>query len=145
MKTRKTSGKNFPSYNSLIEKIAAKEIPHSNAGVLPEIVVITTFPPRQCGIATYSQDLIKALNDHYTETFDIKVCALENTNERHTYTDPMVKYVLNVSDPQSYLALARQINEDENVKIVLIQHEFGLVHESVTQFNSFIDSLNQPM
>jgi glycosyltransferase involved in cell wall biosynthesis len=145
MKTRKTSGKKFPSYNSLIEKIAAKEIPQGNTGVLPEIVVITTFPPRQCGIATYSQDLIKALNDHYTDTFDIKVCALENANERHTYTDPMVKYVLNVSDHQSYLDLAQQINEDENVKIVLMQHEFGLVHESVAQFNSFIDSLNKPL
>jgi len=28
---------------------------------LPEILFITTFPPRECGIATYSQDLISAL------------------------------------------------------------------------------------
>ncbi len=55
---------------------------HDN-DILPEILVITTFPPRQCGIATYSQDLIKALNEHYVDSFSIKICALENENEKH--------------------------------------------------------------
>ena len=32
------------------------------AVMLPEILFITSFPPRECGIATYSQDLIKAMN-----------------------------------------------------------------------------------
>ena len=30
--------------------------------VLPEILVLSSFPPRECGIATYSEDLITALN-----------------------------------------------------------------------------------
>jgi hypothetical protein len=89
MKTRKNAGKKFEPYNSLIEQIAnqAKETENT---LLPEILVLTTYPPRQCGIATYSEDLIKALNDHYVDSFSIKVCALENDNERHTYTDPDV-------------------------------------------------------
>ena len=33
-----------------------------NKILLPEILFITSYPPRECGIATYSQDLIKALN-----------------------------------------------------------------------------------
>ena len=32
---------------------------------LPEILFVTSYPPRECGIATYSQDLIKALNNKY--------------------------------------------------------------------------------
>ena len=65
MKTRKNAGKKFQPYNSLIEQLAAQSQQLEDRMVLPEILVITTYPPRQCGIATYSQDLIKALNDHY--------------------------------------------------------------------------------
>jgi len=144
MKTRKNAGSKFQPYNSLIEQLASQAIDTDNK-VLPEILVITTFPPRQCGIATYSQDLIKALNDHYVDSFSIKICALENQHERHTYTDPSVKYVLNVSDPESYTQLTKDINEDENLKIVLMQHEFGLVHESVANFNTFIDDIRKPL
>ncbi len=32
---------------------------------LAEILVITSYPPRECGIATYSQDLIRALNNKF--------------------------------------------------------------------------------
>lgn len=144
MKTRKNAGKKFQPYNSLIEQLAA-EAYTLDTTVLPEILVITTFPPRQCGIATYSQDLIKALNDHYVDSFSIKVCALENKNEKHTYTDPAVKYILDVSDPESYNQLAKSINEDNNLKIVLMQHEFGLVHESVANFNTFINDVRKPL
>lgn len=144
MKTRKNAGKKFQPYNSLIEQLGV-QAQNFETTILPEILVITTFPPRQCGIATYSQDLIKALNEHYVDSFSIKICALENKNEKHTYTDPAVKYVLDVSDPQSYTNLAQAINEDENLKIVLIQHEFGLVHESVANFNSFIDNVQKPL
>ena len=145
MKTRKNAGKKFQPYNSLIEQLAAQSQQLEERMVLPEILVITTYPPRQCGIATYSQDLIKALNDHYVDSFDIKVCALENQHERHTYDDPAVKYVLNVSDPESYNDLAKVINEDDNIKIVLMQHEFGLVHESVSNFNFFINDIQKPL
>ena len=83
MKTRKNAGKKFQPYNSLIEQLGV-QAQNFETTILPEILVITTFPPRQCGIATYSQDLIKALNDHYVDSFSIKICALENNNEKHT-------------------------------------------------------------
>lgn len=144
MKTRKNAGKKFQPYNNLIEQLAAQAAEADNK-ILPEILVITTFPPRQCGIATYSQDLIKALNDHYVDSFAIKICALENNNEKHSYTDPAVKYILDVSDPESYNQLAQAINEDDNIKVVLMQHEFGLVHESVSNFNFFINDVKKPL
>jgi hypothetical protein len=33
-----------------------------NASELPEILFITSFPPRECGIATYSQDLTHSIS-----------------------------------------------------------------------------------
>jgi glycosyltransferase involved in cell wall biosynthesis len=145
MKARKNAGDRFKLLPSLIDKMAVQSIADFDNDITPEIVVLTTFPPRQCGIATYSQDLIKALNNHYVDSFAIKICALENKNEKHTYSDPAVKYILDTSDPQSYKALANTLNEDENVKIVMIQHEFGLFEEGVTHFNSFIDAVSKPL
>ncbi|AWH86458.1 mannosyltransferase [Flavobacterium album] len=145
MKTRKSAGKKFQPYNTLIEQLAAQNFTYQNADSLPEILVLTTFPPRQCGIATYSQDLIKALNDHYVDSFSIKVCALETDKEKHTYEDASVKYILNTSQPESYVELAKAINADENLKIVLIQHEFGLFHETVKDFNTFVDAVEKPL
>jgi hypothetical protein len=49
---------------------------------LPEILFITSYPPRECGIATYSQDLIKALNNKFNESFVIKILA---TSSPKTY------------------------------------------------------------
>ena len=40
---------------------------------LAEILVITSYPPRECGIATYSQDLIKALGNKFSNSLSIKV------------------------------------------------------------------------
>jgi hypothetical protein len=43
-------------------------------------ILMVTFPPRKCGIATYSQDLIKSIEDKYCDSFTIKVCALQKTD-----------------------------------------------------------------
>lgn len=144
MRTRKSADNKHRSYSSLIEQLAT-DAHDTDHGIMPEIVVITTYPPRHCGIATYSQDLIKALNNHYVDSFSIKICALENKNEKHTYTDTDVKYKLNTSSAESYAEIAQAINEDDNLKIVLIQHEFGLFNESVKHFNSFIDAIHKPL
>lgn len=45
------------------------------------ILCITTFPPRECGIATFSGDLIRAILYKFGNTYSIKVCALESDSE----------------------------------------------------------------
>lgn len=111
---------------------------------LPEILVITTFPPRECGIATYSQDLIKALNNKFGKSFRIQICALESENERHAYTDD-IKYRLNTDEPKSFVELAESINTNADIKIVLMQHEFGFFEKQVTSFYHFLNVLNKPI
>jgi hypothetical protein len=60
---------------------------------LPGILFITSYPPRECGIATYSQDLIKALENKFKGSFKIIICPLESKNEVHQY-DQEIKYRL---------------------------------------------------
>lgn len=137
---------NNTSYNNLMNELAFETPGLHNENTTPEILVITTYPPRQCGIATYSQDLIKALNNHYMDSFSIKVCALENSNEKHNYDEYNdVKYILDTSSPQSYKELAKTINENPAISAVLMQHEFGLVAETVKDFNAFIDAIEKPL
>ena len=90
-----------------------------------EILIITSFPPRKCGIATYSQDLIKAIEDKYTDSFTIKVCALQKGDSTLRYP-PEVSYFLKTTLQEDYQRLALDINSDEAIKIIYLQHEFGL-------------------
>jgi glycosyltransferase involved in cell wall biosynthesis len=111
---------------------------------LPEILFITTYPPRECGIATYSQDLIKALNNKFQNFFKIKICPLESNNEQYTYTDA-IKYVLNTDHSNAFINLADQINTSDNLQMVLIQHEFGLFKNNEAHLRQFIKTLQKPV
>lgn len=90
-----------------------------------EILMVTSFPPRKCGIATYSQDLIKSIEDKYCESFTVKVCALQKTDIELDYPSEVI-YFLKTTEKEDYKRLALAINEDESVKIIYLQHEFGL-------------------
>ena len=83
-----------------------------NNDPLPGILFITSYPPRECGIATYSQDLITALNNKFSHSFTIRICPLESENEKHDYTGE-IKYILNVDDPGAFISLAKNINDDD--------------------------------
>ena len=132
-----------PAFLPFIQKDLARK--SGSSSILPEILFLTTYPPRECGIATYSEDLIQALKKQFVYSFDIKVCAIESEKEQHEYKNPIVKYKLNTSRTESYLELARQINRDENLKIVLIQHEFGLFAETTQAFNDFVSRIKKPI
>lgn len=111
---------------------------------LAEILVITSFPPRECGIATYSQDLIKALNNKFNKSLSIKVCALESGSSNFDYPEE-VKYVLDTSREASFEKLTDAINHDKDIQIVLIQHEFGFYREQEQAFNKFLSRLTKPV
>jgi glycosyltransferase involved in cell wall biosynthesis len=111
---------------------------------LAEILVITSYPPRVCGIASYSQDLIQSLNNKYGESFSIQVCALNNGEGGYEYPDEVV-YTLNTSKADEYFKLANSINLDRNIKIVFIQHEFGFFHGQAQAFLKFLYELTKPV
>lgn len=112
--------------------------------VLPEILFITSYPPRECGIATYSQDLIKALNNKFGHSFLISVCPLESDNEKHYYTDE-IRYTLNTDVPDAFSILAKSINENKAIQIVMIQHEFGFFEKKESHFNQFLSEVTKPV
>jgi len=111
---------------------------------LSEILVITSYPPRECGIATYSQDLIGSLNNKFSNSLSIKVCALESGDSDYSYPEE-VKFVLNTSVATEYEKLAARINNDNQIKVVLVQHEFGFYHDQEQAFMDFLENLSIPI
>jgi len=90
-----------------------------------QILFLTSYPPRECGIATYSQDLINAIKKQFSDSFSLAICALDEGKETLHYPNE-VKYVLDVSNYSNFIELANKINADKEISCVLIQHEFGL-------------------
>jgi glycosyltransferase involved in cell wall biosynthesis len=115
-----------------------------NPDELAEILFITSYPPRECGIATYSQDLIKALNNKFSNSLSIKVCALESGEANYAYPSE-VKYILNTSLEAEYKKLAVNINKDKRIQIVLIQHEFGFFNLQEQAFLKLLNELSKPV
>jgi len=131
-------------YTRIIEKQNRHHASKEHSGELAEILVLTSYPPRECGIATYSQDLIKALNNKFSKSVSIKVCALETANQDYEYPEE-VKYILKTSEVTSYLSMAQTINDDENIQLVLIQHEFGLYKEQEMAFLQLLYEISKPV
>jgi glycosyltransferase involved in cell wall biosynthesis len=87
-----------------------------------KIVFLSTFPPTQCGIATYTQDTIKGITDVFGKSVTCEICELVNEPK----AKPTQAFTLNTKDKAEYAKVAEQINNDKSVKLVHIQHEFGL-------------------
>lgn len=109
-----------------------------------EILFITSYPPRECGIATYSQDLIGAINNKFNSSLKIKVCALESVESDFTYP-PEVKFILNTSLAADYSNLSMNINGDPLIKLVVIQHEFGFFRNEEQTFLRLLYELTKPV
>ncbi len=115
-----------------------------NQPALTEVLFITSYPPRECGIATYSHDLIKSLNNKFSNSLSIKVCAMEADDVNYEYPDE-VEFVLKTSIAADYEKMAMKINHDKDIKIVLIQHEFGFFYTQEQAFLNFLNEVSKPL
>jgi glycosyltransferase involved in cell wall biosynthesis len=109
-----------------------------------EILFISSYPPRECGIATYSQDLIRSIENKFGQSVSINVCALESGETSYSYPEK-VKFILKTSIASEYEKLANQINGDPGIKIALIQHEFGFFHTQEQAFLQLLSSIKMPV
>ena len=112
---------------------------------VPVVLLISSYPPRECGIATYSQDLLTALNQKFDHSFELQVCALQTGSMDYSYPEE-VTYTLQTDLPIEYASLANKINNNKRISLVVIQHEFGLFpsdHDGT--FQKFLHVLEKPV
>jgi glycosyltransferase involved in cell wall biosynthesis len=86
------------------------------------VVFISSFPPRKCGIATFTSDLAKNVGAAAKGEFEPLVVSM--SSENHKYEDP-VKFEIRQNVKSDYICAADYINFS-HVDVVSVQHEFGL-------------------
>ena len=90
---------------------------------LDRIAVIGNYQPRQCGIATFTTDLVEALASEYPK-ITCDVLAVNDREEGYAYP-PRVRFELDQDDEDSYRRAADWLNVN-GVDLVLLQHEYGI-------------------
>ncbi|MFC1987062.1 glycosyltransferase [Chloroflexota bacterium] len=99
---------------------------HSEVTGELSVVYISTFPPRECGIATFTQDLTRAMDGMLAPMVKSKIVAM-NTKGVVSYRYPRkVILQINQDNQEEYIQAAQAINQMDGVQMVSIQHEFGI-------------------
>lgn len=114
------------------------------------IAYISTYPPRECGIATFNQNLVNAVNANYPERKSPLqsgfVVALNDSEDINEYKYPEeVKFVVRQDHQKDYIRAANYINTS-NVDVCILEHEFGIFGgESGIYILPLINRLQKPL
>ncbi len=92
-----------------------------------KIICLGNYPPRQCGIATFTGNLINAIlnaADIHAYNVEIEVIAMNDNGSSYNYP-PIVGHVINDRVMNEYIMMAETIN-NSGAELCLLQHEFGI-------------------
>jgi len=107
----------------------------------PRVVFMSSFVPRECGLATFTEDVVNAVSAHGVPC---KVIAMNRPRQRVNY-DRRVIATVHEDRMQDYQAAAALVNTS-GYDILSIQHEFGLFGgESCDYLERFLNEVNIPI
>ncbi len=110
-----------------------------------KIAYLGTYPPRECGIATFTQDLVNAINNKTSPKTAADIIAINDESSIYNY-DKEVRYQINQHDVEDYIETAKRINNNPEIQLVNIQHEFGLFGGECGEYIiPFLESLEKPV
>jgi len=87
------------------------------------MLFLGSFPPRECGIATFMKDVVDSFDASYA-TRSAVIAIDEPGGEDRVYPDQVVARLVQ-QDPESYARIAEFVNAHP-CDVVNIQHEYGL-------------------
>jgi glycosyltransferase involved in cell wall biosynthesis len=104
-------------------KVRGEATRGARAENLDQVVVahISTYPPRECGIALYTKALVESMG---SQRYVHLVLAVDDAKTGYQY-DPSVRFVIKASNSASYTEAARFLNQS-SASVVSLQHEYGI-------------------
>ena len=88
-----------------------------------EPAYVATYPPTECGIATFTQDLLTAVRK-FTPFSAPRVIAMNYPGETQVYPE-VVACQIDKARPEDYDAAAKFVNES-SINVLMIEHEYGI-------------------
>lgn len=129
-------------------KTPTKQLSKRLAATEPKIraIYVSTYIPRECGIATFTKDLTNAiniLNPHYLA--DIVAIDDEASGAEHRDYPWEVKYKIEQENLRSWIDAADYINQS-GAQVVNIQHEFGIYGGELGEYTvPFMEAIKKPI
>ena len=105
------------------------------------MAIVSTYPPRPCGIGTFSRDLRSALLG-VDSALDIDVVSI--VRDHHAAPEPEVLSVIRQDVRADYVAVPALL-DGRGTDVVLIEHEYGIFGgEAGSYVLSLVQELHQP-
>ena len=110
-----------------------------------KICFLSNYPPKECGIATFTKDLASSMDRLFNQKLKSQIVALNEKGNFYNY-DKKVIMQIDKEDVDDYAKIARKINSSKKIKLVCVQHEFGIFGgECGCYLIPFLDSLEKPV
>jgi len=85
------------------------------------VAFLSTYPPRECGLATFTDDLVREL-DKVELINNPKVIAVSDND--YSYGSRVIME-LKQHERESYTKIAEEINNSD-IELLVIEHEYGI-------------------
>ena len=109
------------------------------------ILTMSTYPPRECGIATFTRDLADSIDKNFSYIKTKKLAMNNNSMSTYNYPEDVI-YQIQEDDIHEYIDVAKRINANEEIKLINIQHEFGIFGgEYGSNLLAFLEVINKPV
>lgn len=95
---------------------------HPNHAGRNSVAYVGTYPPKECGIATFTMDAVNATDLAGWRSY---VIAVDDADTENRYEDSKVILTIDKEDLADYHRAAQKIH-DEKIGILCIEHEYGI-------------------
>ncbi len=110
-----------------------------------KVLYVSSFIPRQCGIASFTRDLTEHVNLHQPSQ-PARIMAMCDALSEELPYGKAVKYAIKEGDWSDYAKALKEINQDPDIDMICLQHEYGIYGGETGEFAAtFIEKIKKPV